>query len=143
MSAGGFAPRPPCLPRQGSLPPDPLPPAAGGEDPCRGRHGGLRAKPPALEIFAFFYKNNLILGLHFLQNNLILGLRPQTQCEFLTTPLLSVLVCYVRILPTSIRTAFFNLLLTFANNIPLQERLFSSCAYQKRKLEIKGKLKMI
>ena len=38
------------------------------------------------------------------------GVRPQThntapQCEFLATPLLSVLVCYVRILPTSVRTA--------------------------------------
>ena len=36
------------------------------------------------------------------------------QCEFLATPLLSVLVCYVRILPTSIRTAFSNIILTFA-----------------------------
>ena len=38
------------------------------------------------------------------------GLRLQThktapQCEFLASPLLSVLVCYARILPTSIRTA--------------------------------------
>ena len=52
------------------------PPAAGGhvgEDPSRWgfggkalsrrRHGGLGAEPPALKTFAFFCKNNLILGL--------------------------------------------------------------------------------
>ena len=30
---------------------------------CRRRHGGLWAEPPALENFAFFCKNNLILEL--------------------------------------------------------------------------------
>ena len=33
LSAGGTAPRPPCLPRQGALPPHPLLPAAGGFAP--------------------------------------------------------------------------------------------------------------
>ena len=64
------------------------------------------------------------------------------QCEFLTMPLFSVLVCYVQILPTSIQTAFSNVTY-ICYNIPLQERLFSFCTYQKRKHEIKGKLKMI
>ena len=44
------------------------PPAArgwgfGGKAPSRRRHGGLGAEPPALENFAFFCKNNFILGL--------------------------------------------------------------------------------
>ena len=44
------------------------PPAArgwgfGGKAPSRRRHGGLGAEPPALENFAFFRKNNFILGL--------------------------------------------------------------------------------
>ena len=45
------------------------PPAAegqwgsGGEALSRRRHGGLEAEPPALENFAFFCKNNFILGL--------------------------------------------------------------------------------
>ena len=73
------------------------------------------------------------------------GLRPQSpktdpQCEFLPTPLLSVLVCYARVLLTSIRTAFSNITYIY-HSIPLQERLFSSCTYQKRKHEIKGKFK--
>ena len=74
------------------------------------------------------------------------GLRPQTpktapHCEFLAIRVLSVLVCYARILPTSIKTGFLNI--TFlCYNIPLRERLFSSCTYQKRKHEIKQKLKM-
>ena len=64
----------------GAPPPDPVPPAAGGFAPRPPSSGGW-------------------------------GLRPQThktapQCEFLVTPLLSVLVRYARILPTSIRTAF-------------------------------------
>ena len=66
-SAGGLAPRPPCLPRQGALPPD---------APFLRRLG---ASPPTHNT--------------------------APQCEFLATPLLSVLVCYARILPTSIRTA--------------------------------------
>ena len=39
--------------------------AGGSRDkaPTRLRHGGLGAEPPALEYFAFFGKNNLILGL--------------------------------------------------------------------------------
>ena len=57
------------------------PPAAGGqwgsggEVPTRRRlgvwekHGGLGAEPPALENFAFFCKNNFILGLFWLKNN--------------------------------------------------------------------------
>ena len=44
------------------------PPAAGGwgfggKAPSRRKHGGLGAEPPALENFAFFCKNNFILGL--------------------------------------------------------------------------------
>ena len=35
----------------------------GGKAPSRRRHGGLGAEPPALENFAFFCKNNFILGL--------------------------------------------------------------------------------
>ena len=71
--------------------------------------------------------------------------RPPKQppkCEFLDTPLLSVLVCYARILPISIRTAFSNITY-ICHNIPQQERLFSSCTYQKRKHEIKENLKMM
>ena len=34
-----------------------------GEAPSRWKHGGLGAEPPALENFAFFCKNNLILEL--------------------------------------------------------------------------------
>ena len=50
------------------------PPAAGGwgfggKAPSRRRHGGLGAEPPALENFAFFCKNNFILGLFWLKNN--------------------------------------------------------------------------
>ena len=35
----------------------------GGEAPSRRRHGSLGAEPPALEKFAFFCKNSLILEL--------------------------------------------------------------------------------
>ena len=35
----------------------------GGKAPSRRRHGFLGAEPPALENFAFFCKNNFILGL--------------------------------------------------------------------------------
>ena len=35
----------------------------GGKAPSRRRHGGLGAETPALENFAFFCKNNFILGL--------------------------------------------------------------------------------
>ena len=35
----------------------------GGKAPSRRRHGGLGAEPSALENFAFFCKNNFILGL--------------------------------------------------------------------------------
>ena len=35
----------------------------GGKAPRRWRHGGLGMEPPALENFAFFCKNNLILEL--------------------------------------------------------------------------------
>ena len=50
------------------------PPAAGawgfgGKAPSRRRYGGLGAEPPALENFAFFCKNNFILGLFWLKNN--------------------------------------------------------------------------
>ena len=70
------------------------------------------------------------------------GLRPQTpkqppQSEFLATPLLSALVCYARIPPTSIRTVFSNYCTYICNNIPLQERLFSSCTYQKESTKSK------
>ena len=71
--------------------------------------------------------------------------RPPKQpphCEFLGKPLPSVLLCYARILSISIRTAFSNITY-ICHKIPLQERLFSSCIYQKRKHEIKGNLKMI
>ena len=40
----------------------------GGKAPSRWRHGGLGAEPPALENFAFFCKNNFILGLFWLKN---------------------------------------------------------------------------
>ena len=50
----------------------------------------------------------------------------------------SILVCYARILPTSIQTCFLNITY-ICHNILLRERLFSFCAYQKRKHEIKGK----
>ena len=42
------------------------PPEAGGlgaKSPVAGGTGGLGAEPPALENFAFFCKNNFILGL--------------------------------------------------------------------------------
>ena len=45
------------------------PPAAGGQwgyggkAPSRRKQGGLGAEPPALEKFAFFCKNNIILEL--------------------------------------------------------------------------------
>ena len=35
----------------------------GGKAPSRRRHGGLGKEPPALKNFAFFCKNNIILGL--------------------------------------------------------------------------------
>ena len=53
LSAGGSAPRPPCLRRLGALPPNPQPPAAGGFAPrphwppaagCAG--GGSAPRPP-------------------------------------------------------------------------------------------------
>ena len=94
MSAGSTAPRPPCLPRQGALPPHPLPPAV----------GGLAPRPP----------------------------KQPPQCEFLATPLLSVLVCYARILPTSIRTTFSNIVLTFATTY-LCKSGFSALVYIKKK----------
>ena len=34
-----------------------------GKAPSHRRHGGVGAEPPALENFAFFCKNNKILGL--------------------------------------------------------------------------------
>ena len=48
------------------------PPAAGGwgfggKAPSRQRHKGVGAEPPALENFAFFCKNNFILGLFYLK----------------------------------------------------------------------------
>ena len=36
---------------------------SGGKAPSRWRHGGVGAEPPAHENFAFFCKNNFILGL--------------------------------------------------------------------------------
>ena len=65
------------------------------------------------------------------------GLGPQTpktasQCEFLATPLLSVLVCYARILPTSIRTTFSNIVLTFATTY-LCKSGFSALVHIKKK----------
>ena len=36
---------------------------SGGEAPSRRKHGSVGAEPPALENFAFFCKNNLILEL--------------------------------------------------------------------------------
>ena len=57
------------------------------------------------------------------------GLRPQThntapQCEFMATPLLSVLVCYARILPTSIRTA------CSVYYLHLQQHILARAAFQ-------------
>ena len=54
------------------------------------------------------------------------------QCEFLATPLLSVLVCYARILPTSIRTIFSNIVLTFATTY-LCKSGFSALVHIKNK----------
>ena len=75
------------------------------------------------------------------------GLRPQTpktapQCEFLATPLLSVLVCYSRIPPTSIRTAFSNIVLTLQQHTSARAD-FQLLYTSKKKQEIKGTLKMI
>ena len=44
---------------------------SGGEAPSRRRHGGLGVEAPALENFAFFSKNNLILGLFWLKKKLL------------------------------------------------------------------------
>ena len=102
LGAGGTAPRLPCLPRQGALPPHPLLLAAGGLDP----------KPP----------------------------KQPPQCEFLATPLLSVLVCYARIPPTSIRTAFSNIVLTFATTY-LCKSGFSALVPIKKKARNQRKVK--
>ena len=66
----GWSPQPPEA--NGGL--GEKPPAAGGwgfggKAPSRRRHGGLGAEPPAPEKFAFFCKNNFILGLFWLKNN--------------------------------------------------------------------------
>ena len=48
-SAGGSAPRPPCLRRLGVLPPDPQPPSAGGfapAPPLPPTAGGSASRPP-------------------------------------------------------------------------------------------------
>ena len=50
---GGLGAKPPAAGGWGS----------GGKAPSRRRHGGLGTEPPALENFAFFCKNNFILGL--------------------------------------------------------------------------------
>ena len=42
---------------------------SGGKAPAAGGTGGVGAEPPALENFAFFCKNNFILGLFWLKNN--------------------------------------------------------------------------
>ena len=49
LSAGGSAPRPPCLRRLGALPPNPQPPAAGGfasRPPLASGGWGLRPQTP-------------------------------------------------------------------------------------------------
>ena len=62
------------------------PPAAGawgfgGKAPSRRRHGGLGAEPPALENFAFFCKNNFILGLFWFNNNAFKTWLRNWQCK--------------------------------------------------------------
>ena len=62
------------------------PPAAGGwgfggKAPSRRRHGGLGTEPPALEKFAFFCKNNFILGLNWLKNNAFKTWLRNWQCK--------------------------------------------------------------
>ena len=62
------------------------PPAAegwgfGGIAPSRRRHGGLGAMPPALENFAFFCKNNFILGLFWLNYNTFKTWLRNWQCK--------------------------------------------------------------
>ena len=50
-SAGGSAPRPPCLRRLGALPPNPQPPAAGGfapRPPLASGGWGLRPQTPQI-----------------------------------------------------------------------------------------------
>ena len=64
------------------------------------------------------------------------------QCEFLATPLLSALVRYARIPPTSIRIAFSNIVLTLQQHTSARAD-FQLLYISKRKQEIKGKLKMI
>ena len=44
----------------------------GGFAPSRRRHGGFGAEPPALENFAFFCKNNLILELQYFDKKIML-----------------------------------------------------------------------
>ena len=63
---GGLRAEPPAAGGQWGL--GAKPPAArswgfGGKTPSRRRHAGLGAEPPAFENFAFFCKNNFILGL--------------------------------------------------------------------------------
>ena len=86
-SAGGSAPRPPCLLRLGALPPDPQPPAAGGfapRPPCLRRLGALLPDPQPLAAGGFAPRPPLASGGW--------GLRPQPpktapHCEFLATRL--------------------------------------------------------
>ena len=62
--SGGQSPQPPEA--NGSL----------GRRPQLPEARGCGVEPPALENFAFFCKNNLILELFFCKNNLILAPRP-------------------------------------------------------------------
>ena len=51
------------------------------------------------------------------------------------------MVCYARILPTSIQTGFSNIT-SICHNIPLRERLFSSCTYQKESTKIEDDMRL-
>ena len=101
----------------GAPPQTPMPSAAGGIAP--------RLLPPAAEGFAPNAKNSPPMR--------ISGYAPalSSSVQSATNPTHKYSNC------------FFKYYTYICNNIPLQERLFSSCTYQKRKHEIKRKLKMI
>ena len=101
---------PPCLLRQGALPPDPLALAAGGLCPQT-----PKTAPPLR-----------ISGYAPALSSCVLMRESYPQVSELPFQILSELPFQIS---------------DICNNIPLQERLFSSCTCQKRKYEIKGKLK--
>ena len=81
--------------------------------------------PWMLVIFAINYRTNFMI---FEMN------RPHMM--FSGSAILSVLVCYARILPTTIQTSFSNIT-CICHNIPLLEWLFSSFLYQNEGMKSK------